>query len=243
MREERLVPLKKSAIHPGPLSIAEFAAVMATITFSSNQSAPAGTLARMDGSDDASATRVSVVEADADAGRVIVELLRRRDPRALDRLVAEHGPRLTRLAWLLLGDAASAEDAVQETLIAAWDAGRRGGVESPQNLPAWLTGVLVNRCRKHRRSAARRRRRETAAYQQRSSTTPAPSSLPDEDLAAMEQALSRLDAASREIIVLRYFQQFSVKQTADTLAIPEGTVKSRCHAAIEQMRRSMKAIP
>ena len=56
----------------------------------------------------------------------------------------------------------------------------------------------------------------------------------------MQRALLRLDDHWREVLVLRYFQQLSVRETAEALGLAEGTVKSRCHSAIQAMRELMQ---
>ena len=58
------------------------------------------------------------------------------------------------------------------------------------------------------------------------------------DKALIEAALSALDQASREVIVLYYYEEMSVKEVAKTLGILEGTVKSRLYFA----RRKLKKI-
>jgi len=162
----------------------------------------------------------------------LLDRLRGKDPQALATLVQEYGDMLTKAAWLYLGDAHAAEDAVQDTFLAAWDGARRTGTSSP--LRGWLLGILMNRCRKYIRACQRRRRRELLAARQRTAAD-AP---PDEPapLEALRQAVADLDVHHREVIILRFWQALSVEQTADALGVPPGTVKSRCHAAVAQLR-------
>jgi RNA polymerase sigma-70 factor (ECF subfamily) len=186
----------------------------------------------------------SPMQSNDDASKRDAELLRslrRRDLAALDALLAAHGARLSRLAYLLVGDRHSAADIVQETLIAAWDSARR--TDERTRLRSWLSGILLNRCRKHRRSAGRRRRRESEAVQRRAAEMSAGAAADSEDLAAMQRALLQLDDDLREVLVLRYFQQLGVREAADAIGVPEGTVKSRSHAAIAAMRALMQVKP
>ncbi len=57
-----------------------------------------------------------------------------------------------------------------------------------------------------------------------------------DDREALEQALGELPHPQHEILVLRFFFDFSVAQTAELLDIPEGTVKSSTHRGLEQLR-------
>ena len=175
------------------------------------------------------------VDEQAQEAEVLANL-RRRSTDALARLVQAYGDRLTRAAWLYLGDAHAAQDAAQETLIAAWDGAGRTTEQTV--LRSWLFGILINRCRKHVRSAIRRRQREKAAMALRPEMTVVAED--DQRLEKLQKSLERLCPEHRELIILRFYENMSVLQTAMTLEIPEGTVKSRCHAAIADLRRLME---
>ncbi len=60
------------------------------------------------------------------------------------------------------------------------------------------------------------------------------------DVQALEEALARLPIVEREILTLFYLQELSLIETADTLQIPVGTVKSRLFRARTMLRREMK---
>jgi RNA polymerase sigma-70 factor (ECF subfamily) len=152
-------------------------------------------------------------------------------------LVETYSTVLTRAAWLYLGDAHLAEDAAQETLLAAWDAVKRK--RPGASVRAWLLGILANRCRKHIRAAQRRRKREQLA--ERDAVAGAETASGTERLEALQEALLGLDSPHREALILRYWQGLSVDETAAALGVPAGTVKSRCHAAITQLRETMRA--
>jgi RNA polymerase sigma-70 factor (ECF subfamily) len=169
-----------------------------------------------------------------------LERLKRRDRTALAALVKQHGQALTRIAYLQLGDRHAAEDAVQETFLAAWDAARRmRGDAAPRT---WLIGILLNRCRKHRRTLSRRRRREQAAACRVPTHQEDASVEQDEVLDSLRNALTQLDDAQRDIIVLRHLQGLSVAETARLLRIPDGTVKSRCHTALSKLRQMLEEV-
>jgi len=171
-----------------------------------------------------------------EADVALLRRLRRRDEEALSALVATYGTVLTRTAWLHLGDAHAAEDAVQETLLAAWDGARRK--RDGTSLRAWLLGILVNRCRKHVRTAARRRKRERLAAAAHAAGLEATGETGH--LETLRKAMDRLNARCREVVILRYWQGLSVDETAAALGVPAGTVKSRCHTAIGRLREMMR---
>lgn len=159
-----------------------------------------------------------------------------RDRDALEEVAASYGEMLLRTAYVQLGDRHAAEDVAQEALIAAWDAARRTGRDT--NLKRWLLGILFNLCRKYRRSFWRRLRRERRAAEQRFLAADATAER-DERLVRLQSGLQKLDEMHRAVIVLRFEQQLSVAETAEVLGIPEGTVKSRTHAAVRALRTHM----
>ena len=163
--------------------------------------------------------------------------LQQRDGAALDDLVRLYGRGLTRAAYLFLGETHAAEDAVQETLIAAWDSARK--VKDANALRSWLYGVLFNRCRKRRWRSLTAQRHESSAGMARERSSVRGEDERDQRLAEVTAALRELDPELRSLIVLRFERDFSVAETAQALGIPEGTVKSRTHTAMEALRRRL----
>ncbi len=158
--------------------------------------------------------------------------LQAREQDALEGLIRRYGQALARAAVVVLGDGQAADDVVQETLIAAWDGARALGQAG--NLRAWIFAILLNRCRNHQRRTTRWRR-----CLERLSLWRKPPVRPEDQVAAgddLQQALAGLDALAREIVILRFLEGMSVAETGRVLGIPEGTVKSRTHAAIGKLR-------
>ncbi|MGE0431269.1 MAG: RNA polymerase sigma factor [Planctomycetota bacterium] len=166
----------------------------------------------------------------------LLDRMRSRDTAALDALVGRWSRVLMRTAWLTLGDAHAADDAVQQTFIAAWDGARRTTPQTP--VRGWLFAILINQCRRRQRSAGRRRRREEAAARPER-VEPGPHTDTEIELERMRRALLRLTPPLREVVVLRFQQGLSVDDTAAALGIAEGTVKSRTHSAMAELRRRL----
>jgi RNA polymerase sigma-70 factor (ECF subfamily) len=167
----------------------------------------------------------------------IARALRERRPEALAALTEKYGQVLIRTAHLQLGDAEDARDAAQQCLVDAWNAA--GRLRDASKLRSWLLGILINRCRRMRRSWVRRLRRRRAAWELRRGSA----GLSDADVARLERlakALEQLSAEHREVIVLRYYRQMGVDAAAEALGIPPGTVKSRTRAAIGRLRGLME---
>ena len=168
-----------------------------------------------------------------------VELIRRArqgNAEAWEALVRTHQEALFRLAYLLLGNADEAEDVAQEAFLRAYASLERFDLERP--LRPWLLSIAANLARNRRRSAGR----YLAALQRWYKAWPAAATgIEEQILHNLERqdlwhAIERLDFANQQVIYLRYFLEMSTVEVAETLQVPEGTVKSRLHRALKRLR-------
>jgi len=140
-------------------------------------------------------------------------------------------PTLLRGAYFLLRDLDLAEDAVQSTMLRTsqrWDRAKA----APE---AYSRKVLINVCREHWRRESRRPQEgpmtdETGERRTASFTDQV------QQREALDQALGTLTSPQREVLILRFFFDLSVVQTAELLEIAEGTVKSATHRGLAQLR-------
>jgi RNA polymerase sigma-70 factor (ECF subfamily) len=145
--------------------------------------------------------------------------------------------RLYAIAVLILRDPGRAEDAVQETLVAAWR--DLSALRDPERFDAWLRRLLVRACH---REAERARRRPTIDVDLRAiepAVADGSAALADRD--QIERVFRRLDADQRSVVVLHYYVGLPLPEVADALGVPVGTVKSRLHRATRAMRSAMDA--
>ncbi|MBL1097753.1 SigE family RNA polymerase sigma factor [Streptomyces coffeae] len=150
-----------------------------------------------------------------------------------EEFVAARGPRLLRIAWLLTGDAHQAEDLLQTVFAKVWPKWRRIAAGHPE---AYIRKALVNT---HASWWQRRWRGEVPCGE-----------LPDRPASSdpfgevdLERALGavvrRLPPRQRAVIVLRYFEDLSVEQTAATLGCQPGTVKSQAAKALRSLQAEL----
>jgi len=140
-----------------------------------------------------------------------------------------------RLARAILLDDGEAEDAVQEASLSAWR--RRSSLRDPDRFDPWFERILINQCR----DQLRKRRRAVKVAAPPVGFEPvatAPETGTDADL---DRALDALDIDHRIVVLLRYWQDRTVDDIADRVGIPAGTVKSRLHNAMKQLRASLEA--
>lgn len=149
--------------------------------------------------------------------------------------------RLFRTARSILKNNDAAQDAVQEAYISAFY--KLDTYESRGNFAAWLTRITVNKAlmmkRKPDNRVADKLDNINDENLKASHANPA-DALANKELAALiEMAIDNLPDIFRCVFVLRAVQQLSVQETADSLQIPEATVKSRFHRARNLMQDNL----
>lgn len=135
-----------------------------------------------------------------------------------------------RLAGLILGNAADAEDAVGDALEHAWR--EIGALREPDHFQAWFDRILVNGCRDRLRR--RQRVRFLPLDGSDAHIVDAFRQVLDGDEAL--RAMAGLPEEERIIVVLHFWADLTLTAVAERLDSPLGTVKSRLHRALERMR-------
>ena len=142
-----------------------------------------------------------------------------------------------RLARAIVQDDAEAEDLVQEACLVAWQ--KHGALRDPGRLEAWFDRIVVNLCRDRLRRRQKGREIERAAFVDPGSV--APPGMDTRDDLDLDAAIDALDVEHRVVVLLRYWRDLTVDDIAARLDIPAGTVKSRLHHALRQIRTRLEA--
>lgn len=168
----------------------------------------------------------------------LIERARAGDAHAYEEIVHSYQGIAFRTAYLLAGNAADAEEAAQDGFVKAFRAlgrFRRGSPFRP-----WLLAIVANEARNRRRSSGRRAALAVRAAADPDSGGAAPS--PETALLAREERerllalVNGLPDDARDVIACRFFLGLSEEETAATLGLPQGTVKSRTARALERLR-------
>ncbi|MCU1675373.1 MAG: polymerase sigma factor [Frankiales bacterium] len=138
-------------------------------------------------------------------------------------------PALRRTAFFLCGDWHSAEDLAQTTLIRMYRAWP--GISAREAVDGYARQVLVRVFLDDRRRPWRRER-ATERVPEGAAQAGTEYEVRDELLGA----LAMLPAQQRAAVVLRYWEDLSVEETARTLGVGEGTVKSYCARGLSRLR-------
>ena len=149
----------------------------------------------------------------------------------LDRSLNRH----FRLARVILGNREDAEDAISDAALRAWQ--HVGDLRDPARFDAWFGRILVNVCRDRIRQRQRGRTSVLAI------DPPGGGDQFDESVerAALHQALGALTPEHRAVVALRYLEGLSVDEIAAYIGTRSGTVKSRLHYGLQELRAAYDA--
>ena len=161
----------------------------------------------------------------------------RGDAEAFHRLVEARKGDLYKIAYCYTRQKEDALDLVSETVYKAFISIKK--LKQPQYFNTWLTRILINTALNHLKKAGRtvpleeNRARGPLAYRE--------GSLAEEvDRLDLMRALERLDGPLKTVVILKYFQDLTLREVAEVLGCPVGTAKSYLHRALKILRLELK---
>jgi RNA polymerase sigma-70 factor, ECF subfamily len=157
---------------------------------------------------------------------------------AIEELFRRHWAKTHRAAFLIVRDAAAAEDIAQDAFLSALAALDRFDRRRP--FAPWLHRIAVNRAIDWSRSRALRREVAASGALLDSVATGPP---PEDELGTASEvgaALAQLPADHRAVIVLRYLLDYTPGEIARLLELPRGTVNSRLRRALDRLATAVE---
>lgn len=155
----------------------------------------------------------------------------KRNPDAYGELIREYQDYLYKTAYLYVKNEETALDAVGTAVLKAYL--QIHTLRNPEYFKTWITRILIN-----------------AAYDEQKKLichSELPETIEDshEEISLEEKydintAVTRLSEKYRTVIILKYFNEFSVKEIADIMGAPEGSVKAYLSRARDELRRILK---
>jgi RNA polymerase sigma-70 factor, ECF subfamily len=161
--------------------------------------------------------------------RRLVRDVQRGSAAALEELFRREWPRAYRAAYLVVHDAAAAEDIAQEAFLAAIRAIDRFDRRRP--FGPWMHRIVVNRAIDVTRSRTLRREVDAAADSAEAPPDPPAAPLSDDVMAALRE----LSPEHRAVVALRFLFDYTPGEIARALDMPRGTVNSRLRRALDRL--------
>lgn len=154
------------------------------------------------------------------------------------RLYRIHGMDLIRIAAVMLGSRAAAEDAVQDAFCGLFRKWHQ--LADPRNALPYVRSAVMNRCRSELRRQARLERRADHNHRPLDTESPEQAAILGEEHRDVLAALRRLPDRQREALILRYFMDLPEPEIATAMGISQGTVKSTTSRALAALARRLK---
>ena len=169
----------------------------------------------------------------------------RGDAAAYEEIVHEYQRLAFRTAYVITGSAADAEDVAQEAFVKAFRAlGRFRAGADPR---PWILSIVANEARNRVRASGRRHGLELRLVEgfRQGDAAPSPeaAAVAAENKRRLLALVNSLPEDDRLVIVSRYLLELSGEETAATLGIPAGTVKSRLSRALARLRSRLEESP
>ena len=162
----------------------------------------------------------------------LVKKAKHGDKDALVRLIMDKQSDYYKLAFVYMGNKEDSLDAMADMIIILYE--KIHQLKKPEAFYSWSKTILVNRCKKFLKD------KNKLVYLDTVKEHGCEAELKEkEDRIILEEHLSKLNEKHREVIRLRYFLGLDHKTIAHILKIPVGTVKSRIHTGLKNLRKSL----
>jgi len=166
----------------------------------------------------------------------LVKALKSGEALAFEALIDKYGDKLLRLCYLIIKDLSEAEDVVQEVFVQSYKSIK--GFKENSSIYTWLYKIALNKCR-----TRLKKEKEYSPFDE-SVEIENDEDIENEALWNMERKRIKdivfsLPAVYREIIVLYYYEEFSLKEICSILDENENTVKSKLHRGRNKIKQKL----
>ncbi|RDI45548.1 sigma-70 family RNA polymerase sigma factor [Falsibacillus pallidus] len=159
----------------------------------------------------------------------LIKRAKKGDEHAFYELLQTHKQQLYRIAYSYLKSEADAIEAIQETTYRAFRSIRK--LKKPDYFSTWLIRILINYCndelKKRSRLVFSDQFVEIAGSRQ------------DQHSIEMEEAVDQLEEHLRQVITLKYFHDLKIKEIAQIMNLPEGTIKTWLAKGLKILKQNL----
>ena len=144
----------------------------------------------------------------------------------LNQLMQDYGNELKRIAYLYVNDRAECEDIIQEVFIACYQS--LSTFRQDSSYKTWLIRITINKCKDHkRRWSIKNLIYKPAIYPIETNQSPEVNLMQRENTSEIVEQLASLSRKYKEVLILYYYQDMTMKEISEVLNISINTVKSR----------------
>jgi RNA polymerase sigma-70 factor, ECF subfamily len=162
-----------------------------------------------------------------------VKQAKKGNKKAFQDLLEAEKEKLYKMAYLYMKNETDALEAFQETVYKALVSIQQ--LRDEQYFSTWLARILINTCKDLLKKKSRVIPMEREVLEDRTSPY-----MPEDGSSELLELIKGLDEKYKTVLMLRYYRDYSVRQIAELLECPEGTVKTNIHRGIGQLREKMK---
>ncbi|MBY0123050.1 sigma-70 family RNA polymerase sigma factor [Bacillus sp. S/N-304-OC-R1] len=153
--------------------------------------------------------------------------------KAFQELMEDEKIKLYKIAYLYMKNEDDALEVFQETVYKAFISIKN--LKDERYFSTWLTRILINTA-----FDLLKKKKRVIPMEREVLESKANSYLPHEEDSDLLQAITELDEKYKTVLILRFYKDYTVKQIADLLDYPEGTVKTNIHRGINLLREKIK---
>lgn len=153
----------------------------------------------------------------------------------------QEGTSLVRLARFFCDDHNAAEDLVQEAFVRLHRSA--GSIRDSERLPAFLRSIVINLARDHNRRGLMSLRHRYAASPRPVQREPVDHAIAGDETAAVLGAVRLLPERQRACLILRYYEELSISEVAETLHISKNSVKTHCRRGLATLESRLGEHP
>lgn len=168
----------------------------------------------------------------------LVEGLKAKEAELTEQFLEAYFEDSARFAFSITGDHSAAEDIAQDALLLALE--KIDTFQDGRAFRPWFLKIVENRAREYMRGESRRKRRDLQFSKPRRAIRPPSQSLEQKEQADLiRDHLAHLDDDCRTILSLRYFESLSLRDIAESMNCPQGTVSTKIRRGLERLSRSL----
>lgn len=157
------------------------------------------------------------------------------------KAVREYTPRIFKMIYNMTGNYEKTRDLTQDVFLKAWEA--YDDFRGESSLYTWIYRIALNRVYQYRRKKGRK---DIISIEKipdiESESNPEENIINDFEKKEIKQKIKELPDIYQNVIILRYFENFSYSQISRTLEIPVGTVRSRLHRGLKIFKSSLRSM-